>query len=119
MPQLENELEPKLEEAWEIRLGCDVLVDATKISAAGVGVISAFIVLRRIEQIVGFSAELEPHPFADAEGLGEVDVELFERGAADARIADGPERSLEPRCGRCFDGAGCSGPCLRDERRAG
>src|SRR5215510_3194784 len=86
---LEDELEPELPEAREVRLTGDRLVDPSEIKARRVGVVeSALVVLRRVEQVIGFPAELELHSLVDAEGLGEVDVELLERRAANVRVAD-------------------------------
>src|SRR5262245_51357733 len=86
--RLEDELEPELPEAREVRLTSDRLVNSAEIKAIRVGGESALVVLRRVEHVVGFPAELEPHPLVDAEGLGEVDVELFKRRAANVRVAD-------------------------------
>src|SRR5215468_969979 len=86
---LEDELEPELPEAREVRLTGGRFVDPAEINARRVGVVeSALVVLRRVEQVIGFPAELELHSLVDAEGLGEVDVELLERRAANVRVAD-------------------------------
>src|SRR5262249_20109346 len=78
----EQHLEPELPEAREVGLTDLVLVNRTEISVGRVLEEGAFVVLRRVEDVGSFAGELESHPLRDAEGLGEVHVELLEAGPA-------------------------------------
>src|SRR5262249_20617054 len=85
---LEQELEPELEEAREVRLhGCG-FVDRAELDAIRVGVVTALVVHSRVEDVVGFGAELEPHPLTNAEHFGEVEVELLEPRTTNTWVAD-------------------------------
>src|SRR5262249_7871052 len=85
---LKQELEPELEEAREVRLHGRSFIDRAELDAVRVGVVTALVVHRRVKDVVCFGAELEPHPLANAEHLGKVEVELLEPRATNTWVAD-------------------------------